>query len=196
MANGKCPKPIPPLTGPSQFPTPPLNWAVALTIRCFTYGFSPVAAKTHGPLGTMSHSSPGTYEADSLKTQDSPQSFPWTQSQLLRAFGASPPVNKLAAVPSTCRFLNSEAMLATEHMGLHWNHYTDVQLGAKPLERCHAGLWKALIIAGDHAGLDWKPIWKETKISFQRNMLVVIFPVSRVISKRLCRAKKILTFGK
>lgn len=61
---------------PSQSPTPPLNWAVALSIHCFTYGFSPVAAKTHGPLGAMSHSGPGTYEADSLKTQDSPQSFP------------------------------------------------------------------------------------------------------------------------
>lgn len=32
MANGKCPKPIPPLTHPSQSPIPPLNWAVALSI--------------------------------------------------------------------------------------------------------------------------------------------------------------------
>lgn len=41
---------------------------------------------------------------------------------------------------------------------------------------------------GNHAGLERKPIWKETKITFQRKALVV-FPVSGIISKSVCLAK-------
>lgn len=194
MANAKCPKPIPPLTPPFKSPIPSLHWAVA------------PSATVHVHLLSRGAQDPGTsrsYWATQIQ-----QSMRLTISRLktlckvsLEHTGASegvwsiPACNSLAAVPSTCCFLNLEVMLATEHVSLCWNHYTGVQLGARPLERCHAGLWKVLRIVASHAGLERKPIWKETKISFQRKALVV-FPVSYIISKRFCWVKKTLTFGK